>query len=325
MKLTREHIVVLVVFVLVAASLGSAYQFYYMPRVQEYKEHIKQREQLKDAVTRVEGKFSGTQPPVIIQAVNDQIQPLQEELIQRAKFFNISDLNAIEPVPENKILRFYYIDEYNKMINTLKQEAYSRNVYIPEVLAFGAPRPEELSGRTMELPEVRQGLRRVKFGCSMVRMLMDAKAQYIEQVVIWPNRLSPAYEKLLYGMTTGFKFYMPYSDLVNFMEKIRTSDRYFSINALSLQNKYLRWPTEPPLEVSMLLTQAVFNPPAPEAAPGAAPGATPGLSLSPGRFSAEEQLLNANMLKSGRGRMGREELTTTQKWLRWFKKYFWPF
>jgi hypothetical protein len=321
MKLTREHIVVLVVFVLVLVSLGTAYQFYYIPRVQEYKEHIKQRDQLKDAVTRVEGKFNGTQPTVIIQAVNDQIQPLQEELIQRAKFFNISDLNEIEAVPENKILRFYYIDEYNKMINKLRQDAYTKNIYLPEVLAFGAPRPEDLAGRTMELSEVRQGLKRVAFGCSMVRMLIDAKVQYIDQCVIWPTRLSPAYDKLLYGMTTGLKFYMPYSDLVGFLEKLRTSDRYFSVNALSLQNRYLRWPTDPPLEVSLLITQAVFNPPAPEAAPGGAGGTA---KAGP-RLSAEERLMDANMLKPRGGRMAREELTRGQKILRWLRKYVIPF
>lgn len=327
MKMTREHIIVLVVFILVLATLGSVYQFYYAPRLKIYEENKIVRKNLLDALNRVETKFQKTIPEVIVKAVTEEILPLQTEISNRSKFFNLSDYTQIDAIPENKMLRFYYVEQYNKYINELRQEAWSRNISIPENLSFGAPRPEELEGKSMTVPEVRQGLRAIRFGGSMIRLLMDNKAYGIMQVVVWPKRQEC--DNLLFMTTTGMNFYMTYADLVNFLEKLRTADRYFSINGLSIQNQYLQWQYEPPLMVNLLVTQASFQPPAPEktaAAEPAADGSRPPRATAAGA-SPEQKLVDKKLVRTDRGMRNRQtkELTKWDKFVRFFKQYFWPF
>jgi len=326
MKMTREHIVVLVVFILVLATLGSVYQFYYVPRLKIYAENRATRDKLADAFKRVESKFNKTDPDIVVEAVAAEIQPLREEISRRSQFFNLSDFTQIDDIPENKMLRFYYVEQYNKYINELSQEAFARNISIPEDLSFGAPRPEDLEGKSMTVAEVRQGLRAIRFGGSMVRLLMDNKAYSVNQVVVWPKR--PDCDGLLSLITTGMNFYITYADLVNFMEKLRTGDRYLVVNGLSIQNQYLQWQYEPPLLVSMLLTQANFIPPAPEKTAVAEPGddAAPQPRAAVQAASPERRLLDNNIVRNDRGmRRQTKELTKWDKFVRFFKQYFWPF
>ena len=350
MKLRREHVIAILAVGLVLAGVGSAYQFYYKQRLAQYAENLETLNSLEAALVDLETKFEGKDPEGLITHWRNQVQPLAEKVVQRAQFFNTGDALQIDPIPEGKLLRFYYADEFVKMLNELRQDAVSRTPYCPypDASTFGAARPEELEGRTVTEEQVKQWLRLIKFGSATVRMLMDAKALSIYDVQVWPRRD----EGMLSMRTVGLSFVMRYADLVAFIDKLQLENRYFNINAIGLQNRYLRWPTEPPVEVQMLLTQADYNAaagtqaaaPAPEAPGlpgpqnplmarfmlgGGPPG--PGEPGPPGSAASPQNLTDAQRLAQqgfGRrpGRLPLEEQTRWKKVRNWLRNHWlWPF
>lgn len=329
-RLRREHVVAIAVLAAILLIIGAVYQFYYKQRLDEYNKNNLQMRHLEDALKRMEDTFQGYQPSVLIKETNGQVQPLAEEVVRRAGFFNTGESLQIDPIPEGKMLKFYYADEFNKVLNELRQDALSRNPYCPypDTSSFGAPRPEQFEGRTVTGDEVRRGLKWLRFGCTIVKMMMDAKAVAIYQVEIWPPRSD--YGNMLSMRTVGLSFVMKYSDLVAFLDSLRTSERYFAVNALSIQNRYMRWPIEPPVEVQMLLSEADFKPPpasarpAPAApAPGrptaaAAPGAPPGVAPA---LTDTQRLQEQGFNR--RGSPPQTRWDRTKRWLR--NHYLWPF
>ena len=350
MKLRKEHVIAVLAVGLVLAAVGSAYQFYYKQRLAGYAENLQALQKLDDVLKDLEVKFESKDPEGLITYWRNQVQPLAEKVVQRAQFFNTGDALQIDPIPEGKLLRFYYTDEFVKMLNELRQDAVSRtpSCPYPDASTFGAPRPEELEGRTVTEQQVKQWLRLIKFGSAAVRMLMDAKALSIYDVQVWPARS----EDMLWMRTVGLSFVMRYADLVAFIDKLQLENRYFNINAISIQNRYLRWPTEPPVEVQMLLTQADYNTTAgAQAAPQApgAPGPTaplnplmarfmqgggpqgPGEPGPPGSEVSSQNLTDAQRLAEqgfGRrtGRVPLEEQTRWKKVRNWLRNHWlWPF
>ncbi len=354
MKLRREHVIAVLAVGLVLAAVGSAYQFYYKQRLARYAENLQTRDSLELVLGDLEKTFESKDPDGLITHLRNQVQPLAEKVVQRGQFFNTGDALQIDPIPEGKLLRFYYADEFVKMLNELRQDALSRTPYCsyPDANTFGAPRPEELEGRTVTEQQVKQWLRLIKFGSAAVRVLMDAKALSIYDVQVWPGRAE--YDNMLWMRTVGLSFVMRYADLVAFIDKLQLENRYFNINAISIQNRYLRWPTEPPVEVQMLLTQADYNATAgTQAAPQApqAPGAPgppgpmnpmmarfmrggppgPGEPGQPGAEASAQNMTDAQRLADqgfGRrsGRMPIEQQTRWKKVRNWLRNhYLWPF
>ena len=336
-KLSREYVVAVLAVALIFAAVGAVYQFYYKQRLAQYAEDNQMLKSLEDALKGLEERFQKKVPEDLIKAQNGLVQPLAEQVVQRAVFFNTADLLQIDPIPEGKLPRFYYAEQFNKLLNDLRQEALSHTPYCsyPDASTFGAPRPEDLEGRTVSNQEVKQWLTLIKFGCSMVRMLMNAKAVAIYDVQIWPVR--PGYDNLLLMRTVGLSFVMRYSDLVAWIDKLRLENRYFDVGGIAVQNRYLRWAVEPPVEVQVLLTQADFNPASATAptrvaaAPAGLPGPVPGEPLAamaargpfPGMTDAQR------LAQGGFQRTGRQALPPPTRWektRRWLRNhYLWPF
>ena len=324
--MSREHIIGLVVLVAMLGSVGAGYQFYYKERLEGYAQNVTKLENLEKAYTELKDTFEGHEPRVYISAVKAEIQPLAEEVLHRAAFFNMGGSLRIDAIPEGRMLKFYYEEEFKRVFRELREEAQARNPWFtyPNT-TFGAPRPEDFSGRSVNKAEVSRGLRKIHFGCSLIRTLLEAKAWNVTRLEVWPPR--KAYGDLLDMRTVGLAFAMSTKDLVEFLDSLRLEGRYFRVDAISIQSRYLRWPTEPPLEVQMLLTQAAFA--APEARlPGAAAPAT-AAGPSAGPDGAEAMSIEDRMKRVGFERSERQPrrppLTRLQKMLRWLDKYFWPF
>jgi len=336
MKVRREYIIAIVAVGLIFAAVGAAYQFFYKTRLAQYAENTQALQNLEKALTDLETQFESKIPEDLIKARKGMVQPLKEQVMQRAAFFNTADLLQIDPIPEGKLLRFYYSDQFNKMLNELRQDAYSRTPYrpYPEWSTFGAPRPDELEGRTVTEQEVKDWLSLIKFGAAIVRMLMDAKAVAVYDVQMWPERQD--YDSLLKMRTVGLSFVMRYADLVAWLDKLRLENRYFDVNGIGVQNRYLRWAIEPPVEVQMLLTQADFNaaaatPVTRAAAPGGSPLPEPGGVIgAPGLRLPFAPLSDAQRLAQGGFERRREgpamqpsRWRTVRNWLR--NHWLWPF
>jgi len=302
------------------------YQFYYQKRLAEYAANIDKLKDLEKALNDLETTFDNRDPETVIKALRGKVEPLAEKVVQRAQFFNTTDALQIEPVPEGKLLRFWYTEQFNKLFEDLRKDAISRTPYIqyPDTSTFGAPRPEELEGRSVNESDVKRWLRFIKFGSYVVKMLMDAKAVAINDVQLWPLRLD--YDKLLVMRTVGLWFVMPYSDWVKFIDKMRLDSRYFTVNSISIQNPYMRWATEPAVEVRMLLTQADFN--VAVATPAPAPGTGVAVAGGVPVGTPTDRLTLAGFPKPAEGARQQPQVQMT----RWHKIknflrnwYLWPF
>lgn len=340
MKISKEYILALSALVATLGLVGGIYQFYYRERLAEYQQNIQDAEKFADALNELETKFELCPPQELISAVKGEVNPMVQELRTRASFYTVNDLLEIEPIPEDKMLGFYYREEFNRLFSKFREEQLQHypTCYYPPGITFGAPIPDAFTGVEVRKPEIQRALQKVVFGISMLRLLMDSKALYITDVQLWPPRWLRQ-DKLLAGYTVGLAFAMMPEDLIAFLEKLRTGEvlgqkRYASVDAISIQNEYLQWPTEPPVEVQMLVTFAQANIdgmpglPGIEMAAAAAPTASGGRG---GGVQTAEEVLAAwkNRLKSGmgRGREGEDEgpPSAWDKFVRFMDRNFWPF
>ena len=322
MKIRKEHIVAIVVVALLAGGGVAVYQFYYKQELAAYALNLRRLDDLEKTLSRLQATFSGYKPDVLVAANRGGIQPLADEVVQRSTFFNTSDWLQIDPIPQGKMLKFYYEEQFNKTFSDLRQYAMSRTppCAYPDATTFGAPKPEEFVNRDVTATQVEGALRHIRFACSTIRLLMEAKAVAITQVEIWEPR--PGYAGMLSLRTTGLSFVMYLKDLTAFLESLRTHERYFCVNTISIQNRYMRWPVEPPVEVKMLLTQAEFIPGAP--GPGAPQLSNAGGAPQAGQaggMSPAKALEQANISR----KPGQAPDTMWQKTKLWLQNHFlWP-
>jgi len=255
MKLSREHIATILAFVVILILLGVAYALFYVPQIKEYQTHLSELEDLKAALKNLETQFDQTNPEALIAATKNSVQPLVEELQRRAAFFTYGDSFEIEAIPTDKILRFYYEEKYAEMMSRLDQEIYSRSPYFRYPKKFDVPEPSALAGTALQEKDVIRHFTQIRLTGELIKMFADAKALELRDYEI-----SPPYKKGLLEMRTiGCSMVIGLDDLVKFIDKLRLSDRYFSIDAISIRNQYLAYPYEPPVEVQLLLTQASFE------------------------------------------------------------------
>ncbi|HUW60605.1 MAG TPA: hypothetical protein VMZ06_06330 [Candidatus Bathyarchaeia archaeon] len=333
MRVSKEYIMALSALIAVLGAVGGGYQFYYRERLDEYQKNIADEEKFADVLTALGSGFDYCPPQDLIKAVNGEVNPMVEELHRRAAFYQVLDLREIQPIPEGKMLGFYYREEFQRLFTEFRQQAlasYPTCIY-PRDNTFGAPRPDEFTGVEISKREVESALRKITFGLEMMRLLMQSKAAYITDVQLWLPRLSP--NRLFTEYVVGLSFAMMPKDLVAFLDKLRVGEvlgqpRYVNVNALSIQNKYLRWPMEPPVEVQMLVMFVQAN--VDETAPVEGVEVAETASTEGSKATAEEALQAwRGRIKSVDGARGdRMRDVPTTKWgkfKRWMRRNFWPF
>ncbi|HOZ47588.1 MAG TPA: hypothetical protein PLO37_17735 [Candidatus Hydrogenedentes bacterium] len=314
----KEHVIVIVMFAVVVAASGAVYQFYFKPQLQIYNQDQERARLLEEKLKQLENTFAGFEPSVIVTQWRFQVQPWTDALFERGAFFDLGDAYAIPEVPDAMMLKFYYQEESQRMLDELAGKIRSSNppCHYPNPLRFGAPLASDY--RHMTKTDVQMGLMLIKFGGALVEMLLDAKAAEIDNVVIWPIRFE--YDNLLHVRTAGLSFKMTLPNLAEFVENdVRTARRFFDINAISAQNTQLRSPQDPLLSVQILLTQAGFvprNAALPEMEEMAAAPGGPGGPGPEGRSPRSRPPRNE-------GPMG--DPTKFDRFLKWLKFNFWPF
>lgn len=333
MKVSKEYIMALSALIAVLGAVGGGYQFYYRERLDEYQKNIQDEKKFADVLTALGSAFEYCPPEDLIKAVNGEVNPMVEELHRRASFYQAADLREIQPIPEGKMRGFYYREEFDRLFAEFRQQALASYParYYPDT-TFGAPRPDEFTGVEISKGEVETALRKITFGLSMMRLLMQSKAAYITDVQLWPPRVTGE-GKLFTEYIAGLSFAMMPKDLVAFLDKLRIGEvlgqqRYVTVNAMSIQNKYLRWPVEPPVEVQMLITFVQANVDENAEIEGAEAAVS---ASADGSKTTAEQALQAwrGRLKTGDdARPGRMKDAPTTKWgkfKRWMGKNFWLF
>lgn len=331
--MTKGRILTTLLLMAVLGIFGAVYQLYFKEKLEMYSRDQELLTALEGAYKNLSTTFSGYRPDVLTEAWRAQRLPWTEAVTERTKFFNLGGWYAHERPPENvPILRFWYGDAANKQINDVYQKlgnsanlGYGRfpmDLYT----TFGVPRMEDYSGYNVRRPEVNRALGRLAFGISAMEMLADANASLISEIVIWPNQEKPEHSGLLISRTVGFSFSISMEDLVTLLEKLRTEERYFSVDAIQMDYPYILYPQEPQLQVKMLLTQVTAKPKPAGAAPGAAPGAA-ALAAAPTTLAAAagprsaQQLFQLEGFDRNRAVKVEEPGFFSKAW-KWFKRFY---
>jgi len=325
--MTTGRTVSALILVAVLGAFGAVYQFYFREKLETYKQDRLFKDELEKTYQALETDFSGYKPDVLIRAWKGVVQPWNDAIADRAKYFNCGDWYEHESAPEEgPILKFWYDDESNKMIWDFYQKVLTAMGTYNRVPAdiramLGVPYVSEWAGINVTKQDVRLALDRLSFGLSACELLLDAKATRIDNVVLWPHRQDQKSGKLLKLHTVGLAFSMTLKDLVAFIDSLRTQDRYFNIDAMSISYRYIAYPVEPQPDIQMLLTQGEFAPP--KERPGGVRSLQPSAPGGGGGGSARELFARG----FGRNRPEREDRMAQKPpgpfgraW-KWFKRH----
>lgn len=308
--MNRVYVVTALSVLAVAGALGGAYQFYFKAKIEQYRQHETQKDRLEKKLEAMESTFSKVNPERLVQEWKEQVNPWFNAVGDEGKFFNYG-VEPVPAVPEEVVSpRLYYEEQYNKMMQSIQQEAYPR--YIP-VTNFGVYPPSGIPNNTATRDEVRQWLQKLKFGQDMIRLLLEHKAQAILQIEVWPD--AHQQESLLVKRTVGAQFVMSLEDLARFLEILRTSERYYNVEAIRITNPYLLTSPPPPVTVEMLLTLGWFNKVQFE---------NQSASASASTYSSPTEALSSFGLQT-RQRMQMKRATGFKAWWQRFRKNWLPF
>lgn len=346
---TRERIIVGIIFSAILLAFGAVYQFYIKPQLAKYAADLELKNTLEAKFHELETNFSGVLPEVLTAEWRAQVQPWTNAKLERARYFTFGDWNEHETPPKEGpvILKFWYDETSRKMLGDLYQRVAERlgNYYLfPADIRQNLEIPTLEQWQNTDVTEqmVNQALSRLAYGINLCKMLLDAKVTSVRDVRLWPRRRLPALGDLLEFQTAGLSFTITMRDFVNFMEQLRTADRFWTVEALKITYPYVAYPTEPQLQVDMLLTQAGFvggrkagaggEAPAGAAVPAAAQaGGTPSSSAptpavdvtgTTAQEAYQQMMQTRPMLTPKRAQQQAEEPTTfLGKAWKWFKYY----
>lgn len=292
----RDHLYIVLGILVMLLTIGGVYQFYFSGLLQQYSQNIARREQLSARLLELSGSdgFEGYRPASLVSAWRGYIQPWSDAIEARASYFRMDEI-AVDPVPEGKIPKFYYAEEFDKRVLNLRTYAYSRNppCQIPPDLFgyFGAPTPDSIVARSVTNQQVVDWLRQFETGARLLRLFIDAGAEAVQEFQIWPTRKQ--FEDMVEMHTVGAQFTIRMDKLAQFLDDLQRANRYFSVDALSIQNTNLIAWYDPPLQVRILVTQAQLPPEVVQAVTGGgdgpvAAGAAPAVGVAtPGKTLAE--------------------------------------
>lgn len=273
----RHHIIPLVILGLVLAAFGAVYQFYIKQLLQEYAENRAYLDSLNARVAQLETTFQGAsgapvKPDEVVQQWRAAAEPFRDQITRQARFFNYGSFMEFNQVPEGQIPKFYYMNERKRLEDELLQYAAQRGTDIADLdKSFGVPASDAVNRANPPDTDVNKWLQQYNFGDRMTRMLIDAGATKIVGVAIWPPRREHG---LLNVRTVGLQFEMSIDNLAKFLRQIMEQERFFKVEALSVNNADLLIASEPRLKVDMLLAQGVYiegQPGQPAAVAAAAP------------------------------------------------------
>ncbi len=253
MAISKQTIVMVLLLIIALAAIGAGYQFWVKETLERYNEDERYAEELERKLEDLQTTFARTKPELVLEQWRNVIEPWEQSIAQRKQYFTLGDAMEIEEVPEDKLARYHYEEQYNKLLPALQQEVYEKGVYY-QITGFGVPAPPSLSGASVREEDVERWLRRIALGCDTVRMLADANVRYIQAVELWPPRTE---QGVLRMHTAGLAFSMNLADLVAFIDRLTTDrNQFYDINAIWIANRNLVASAEPLLEVQMLVTRA---------------------------------------------------------------------
>lgn len=262
----RNQIIFGVVLLLVLAAFGGVYQFYFKEKLDQYKRDEGFRRDLEASADELQKFFSNTSPETIISLWRAEVQPWVDTLQQRAGYFDDGGWFRHETPPESgRILRVWYGEELNKMLTELYQDIAEKapNIYPfpPELLKTIKVRTESELAQEKEVTPalVNEELARMAFASNVINLLLDEKIVGLNNLVVWPTRQDKNHKGQLLLNSVGVDANMYMRHLTHMLEVLRRQRRYFTVDAIHINNPYISSQAEPLVNVRMIITQGQFS------------------------------------------------------------------
>jgi hypothetical protein len=261
----RNQIIFAVVLLLVLASFGGVYQFYFAEKLAQYQKDLQFRKDLEAAAKDISDFFSGTDPETVISRWRNEVQPWAETLQQRAAYFDDAKWYEHELPPETgRIPRVWYGEQLDKMQQQLYNDIAEKapNIYpFPENI-FSAldVKTEADMAQEKEVTNalMNQQLGRLAFGMRFINLLLDEKILGLHDISVWPRRQDPKHKGQLALQTVGVDVDIYMRHLIHLLEVLRRQNRYFHVDAIHVTNSNIASQGDPVMRVRMLITQAKF-------------------------------------------------------------------
>jgi hypothetical protein len=270
-----------------AVCLG-VYQFYFKAKLVKYAEDKALLEALSKTYAGLNSTFKDEDPDSVIQQHSAVVENWKDAISARIPYFDDSEWREFEKPPEDVfILQFWYGEQTAKMTKELWEKAqkkYAAQVYqaIPMDVQsmLGVAYAEQWQGYDITPKLVSDQLERLKYGISLFELLMDGNAKYIRQVSLYEPQPSGFIGDKVEYSRAGLVFGMEMEDLVKFLEKLRMSDKYHSIEGIKVSHPYIMMKYEPIMEVELFLLRTRSKPEVETASTGAVAGAAGGSGLA---------------------------------------------
>ena len=255
----KQQIIAIVIVLALLGGAGAGYQFYFKPTLEKFAEDKQYLDQLDAKLNVLKKTFpAGTKPQEAVETAKAKIQPWEEALEQRAKVFSIRDFRKIEELPETKVLKAYYAQASQKMVDELRNEVYVKQVYLnPSIdLFFGMPTPGSLSQKSVHQLEAIYWLTNIKYGTSVIRMLVDNEALGIDNFYVWPPRTTGPFTTYAVGASV----WMTMQGFCKFLENAQSNETMcISVQGFHIQNTQLRSYVDPPLKIDFVFKMDTYD------------------------------------------------------------------
>lgn len=315
----KAQIIGILALMTVFGVMFAVWQFHFKEIFDGYKEDDRLRDALEKTLSQLQEDFQGYKPELLIEEWQNAIQPWRDAREERARYFNFGDWYEIDLIPpEERMLKFWYTEESNKMIYDLYMKVYERMggydrfpTNLQEKLNIA--KEADWAGINVAWPEVERNLRQLGFGIKLSTLLIQSNVNSVADITLWPRRFPENFGGMLGLQTVGLQVTIAAKDLVKMLENLSQEPRYFTVDCVKISYPYIAYGVEPQLEVQLLLTQANYRAPEDPKDPvlteqGAAAGGAPPM-VKPRSEEAERR---SRARQAPQGAMG--------KFWRWFRQ-----
>lgn len=276
--MNKSYIILVVLLLLSFGGTYGVYLRYVMPMKLQLIEHQNEVELLESKIKDLENDFDKSFPEDVIQLEQEKKQPWFNASKIRTAYFQLEEIEEIE-MPEGVIPRFWYSDEHPRLKDALYQEAFEKKIILGNI-NFDIQPPSAFEGKNPKKEEILQEVNKYNYGIHMTRIIFAANPATVDNVEIWPRK-PPVISKsgTLEMRTIGYKITITYENLLKFLQKMKLSEYYVTINAIKVSSRTLRY-QKSLLNVELLLTQANFVTESTSAAtPGVGTAASGGINF----------------------------------------------
>jgi hypothetical protein len=266
--MNKEKIIYVCVLGAVFLGVFAVYHFYFAAKLEQYAKHEQLLTALQQTETSLVTTFGTAEPDDVIRDHRGKVESWREAITSRVPYFSDAEWRTHEKPPEDVfILQFWYGDESRKMVTELwekAQKAFGPQVYQRMPSGFpnevqsmlGVAYSEQWQGMDIKAEQVNAHLERLRFGISAFELLMDSNVMTISTLGVEELKHAGFIDNGVTYTRLKLSFTMEMEALVDFLEKLRLADTFYSIEGMRISHPYILYKYEPKMQVDMYLLRA---------------------------------------------------------------------